>query len=83
MPQVFPFRPLHYPAPTTQGGAAGDISSKVAPPYDVLDAADKAALLARDPHNIVAIDLPHVPPKELGPKAAYAAAAETLQAWAC
>ncbi|MFG0241593.1 MAG: DUF1015 family protein [Phycisphaerales bacterium JB054] len=82
MPQVFPFRPLHYPAPTTQAGAAGDISAKVAPPYDVLDAADKAALLARDPHNIVAVDLPHVPPKELGPKAVYAAAADTLEAWA-
>ena len=76
MPQVFPFRPLRYPA-----GPDGDISAKVAPPYDVLDGDDKAALLARDAHNIVAIDLPHVPPKELGPKAAYAAAADMLAAW--
>ncbi len=56
MPQVFPVRPLPCPA-----GAAGDISAKVAPPYDVLDAADKAALLARDPNYIVAIDLPPSP----------------------
>ena len=77
MPQVFPFQPLHYPA-----GESRDISAKVAPPYDVLDADDKAALLARDPHNVVAIDLPHVPPKELGPPEAYATAADMLESWA-
>ena len=45
-----------------------DLSKLVAPPYDVLDEDDKAALLAKDPSNIVAVDLPHVPPKSAGPR---------------
>lgn len=69
MPAVHPFKPLQFQA------GRGDVSTRVAPPYDVLSAAHKADLLARDPKNIVAIDLPHVPAKELGPPAAYAGAA--------
>ena len=53
----------------------------VAPPYDVLTAEDKHRLLTRNKHNIVAIDLPHVPPKEAGPDEAYAAAGRTLRMW--
>ena len=75
MPTVYPFRAVQY------AGGRGDLSAKVAPPYDVLDADDKASLLARDSHNIVAIDLPHMPPKELGPKAVYEQAAQTLAQW--
>lgn len=60
---------------------SGDISSRLAPPYDVLDASDKARLLERDARNFVAIDLPHTPPKQAGPPQAYAAARETLDAW--
>ena len=55
------------------------MSSLIAPPYDVLDAAGKAGLLARDAHNIVGVDLPHTPAKELGPRSAYDAAAAALQ----
>jgi uncharacterized protein (DUF1015 family) len=58
-----------------------DISSSVAPPYDVLDARAKQALLSKDQHNIVAIDLPHVPAKELGPPATYQQAAATYRQW--
>ncbi|HZW08579.1 MAG TPA: DUF1015 domain-containing protein [Phycisphaerales bacterium] len=75
MPKVYPFRAVQY------GGGRGDVSARVAPPYDVLDAEDKRALLSRDPCNIVAIDLPHVPPKELGPREAYAGAAALYTAW--
>ncbi len=75
MPHVFPFSPLQFAA------GRGDVSAMIAPPYDVLDEKDKAALLAGDGHNIVAVDLPHVPPKELGPKEAYATAAATLARW--
>lgn len=72
MPAVFPFRAV--------GFATGvDLSGVVAPPYDVLDAAGKARLLAKDARNIVAIDLPHTPAKELGPAAAYAGAADLLR----
>ncbi len=59
----------------------GDVSKHIAPPYDVLDQPGKDALLASSPHNIVAIDLPHVPPKSLGPPEAYAASGVTLDAW--
>ncbi len=53
----------------------------VSPPYDVLTAADKARLLAANPHNITAVDLPHVPPKNAGPAEAYQTAGRTLQDW--
>jgi uncharacterized protein (DUF1015 family) len=71
MPSVYPFRALTF-------DVGQDLSALVAPPYDVLDHAGKARLLAKDPRNIVAIDLPHTPAKELGPPAAYAAAATAL-----
>ncbi len=75
MPTVHPFRAAQYRA------GAGDVSALIAPPYDVLDAAGKASLLAGDPRNIVGIDLPHTPAKELGPPEAYARAGETYRAW--
>ncbi len=53
----------------------------ISPPYDVLTAADKARLLAASPHNITAVDLPHVPPKNAGPAEAYQTAGRTLQDW--
>lgn len=59
----------------------GDLSKVIAPPYDVLDQADKDVLLAKSDRNIVAVDLPHIPPKSLGPQEAYDRAAKTMQAW--
>src|SRR5207244_8681540 len=50
-------------------------------PYDVLDERGKAALVAKHPHNIVSIDLPHLPPKTVGPDAVYEKANITLEAW--
>jgi uncharacterized protein (DUF1015 family) len=73
MPAVYPFNALMFAQPRDQ-------SALVAPPYDVLDAAEKQRLLGRDARNIVAIDLPHTPAKELGPPGAYAGAAEGLRA---
>lgn len=75
MPAVYPFNAVQYKK------GQGDVSSVVAPPYDVLDALAKKALLSKDKHNIVAIDLPHTPAKELGPPAEYDAAAATYRAW--
>jgi uncharacterized protein (DUF1015 family) len=37
---------------------AGDLQALVAPPYDVIDPAQRAELAARSPHNVVRIDLP-------------------------
>jgi uncharacterized protein (DUF1015 family) len=62
-------------------GDAGDISNVIAPPYDVLNAAQKDELLSRSQHNIVAVDLPQMPPKEAGPDEVYAQAARTLAEW--
>ncbi len=59
----------------------GDVSSLIAPPYDVLDQAGKDELLARSEHNIVKVDLPHVPPKGVGPDEVYKASADTLAGW--
>jgi uncharacterized protein (DUF1015 family) len=59
----------------------GDLTPRVAPPYDVLDEQPKQELLARDPHNIVAIDLPVTPPKTLGPDQAYQQAGQTFRQW--
>ena len=50
MAEVLPFRALHYDPATLQ-----DVT---APPYDVIDPAQRAALLDRSPHNVVEIDLP-------------------------
>ncbi len=73
---IRPFRGWRYAARPDE-----DISNRIAPPYDVLDGADKEALLTACGENIVAADLPHVPPKEVGPEEAYEAAASLLDRW--
>jgi uncharacterized protein (DUF1015 family) len=73
MPAVYPFNAVQF------NKGKGDVSALVAPPYDVLDAASKGALLEKDGRNIVAIDLPHVPAKELGPESAYRGAADAYR----
>jgi uncharacterized protein (DUF1015 family) len=67
--QFRPFKPLHY--------VRQDLSSVLAPPYDVLSAQDRADLLAADSHNSVAIDFP--PGRE--DPAAYEAVAGLLSSW--
>ncbi len=51
MAEICPLNAIHY-APGV------DLDAVVAPPYDVIDAEQRAALLARSPHNVVEIDLP-------------------------
>ena len=53
MAEVLPFKALHYDL-----GKVGALDAVAAPPYDVIDAAQRAALLERSPYNAVAIDLP-------------------------
>jgi uncharacterized protein (DUF1015 family) len=73
--QIRPFAGIRY------GKTFADVSDVIAPPYDVLDDAQKAALQAKHPNNIVTVDLPWMPPKTVGPDEAYAKANTTLQAW--
>ncbi|MGB2821650.1 MAG: DUF1015 domain-containing protein [Phycisphaerae bacterium] len=74
--EIRPFRGWRY-----SGGLDGDISPYIAPPYDILSPADKQRLLAGSKSNVVAVDLPHVPAKELGPEGAYTAAGERFEQW--
>jgi len=77
---VRPFKALHYDLERV--GGLGDV---VSPPYDVIDAAGRAALLERSPHNVVEIDLPKPydsgggePDDDADP---YERAAETIGRW--
>ncbi|MDX6681651.1 MAG: hypothetical protein QOG94_1690 [Solirubrobacteraceae bacterium] len=56
MPRVEPLRALHY-----DPAVAGALQQLAAPPYDVIDADQRAELQSRSPHNVVAIDLPEDP----------------------
>jgi uncharacterized protein (DUF1015 family) len=64
VPQFLPFRGIRY----VRGGVLDPVC---APPYDVIEPEERAALLARDPHNSVRLILPDT----------YDGAAATLRAW--
>jgi uncharacterized protein (DUF1015 family) len=69
---VRPFNALHYDLDVV--GSLADVTS---PPYDVIDAKQRAALLELSPHNVVEVDLPQA--EDGGDP--YAHAAETIGAW--
>lgn len=77
MTVIRPFAAIRY---ATKPGAV-DISTRLAPPYDVLDEKDKRALLAPDSKNFVAVDLPHIPPKSAGPPEVYQASQRQIEVW--
>src|SRR5687768_15567436 len=53
VPQLRPFRGLRY-APAS----VSDLAAVLCPPYDVISADERRALIARDPHNAVRLELP-------------------------
>src|SRR4051794_21324285 len=53
MADVRPLQALHYDLSRT-----GGLQPVAAPPYDVIDAAQRAELLRRSPYNVVEVDLP-------------------------
>ena len=75
MPDLRPFRALRY-----EPSRVRDLAAVVAPPYDVIDPEMRARLVARDPANVVRLDMPV---EELGdgPDDRYRRAARTLAAW--
>jgi uncharacterized protein (DUF1015 family) len=80
MADVQPLKALHYDL-----AKVGGLAAVVAPPYDVIDAAERAALLARSPYNAVAVDLP-VPFDPADPASRpvgdpYEDAARLIDAW--
>jgi uncharacterized protein (DUF1015 family) len=70
MADVQPLRALHY-----DPAVAGPLQDVVAPPYDVIDAAQRAALIARSPFNVVGVDLPQGEPDP------YTAASKLFESW--
>ena len=74
MAEVIPFRGIRYHESIT-------LDEVVAPPYDVIPAAQAAELRGRSPHNAVHLDLP-VAPGEAAEDAAYAARRRRLRALA-
>ncbi len=76
MPRVTAFRALRY-----AGSDGADISSLTAPPYDVIGPERRAELLKRDPHNVVALELPEGPLDRAAPGNRYGVAAERWRRW--
>lgn len=74
MPDVRPFRALRYAVDPA------DLARVIAPPYDIVGADAAAALLARDPRNVVRLDAPAEVPGE-DPDERYRRAARVLAAW--
>ena len=70
MADVQPLRALRYDA-----SVVGPLAGVVAPPYDVIDASQRAALIARSPFNVVAVDLPQGDPDP------YETARELFESW--
>jgi len=70
MADVQPLRALHY-----DPAVVGPLAAVVAPPYDVIDADQRAELIARSPYNVVAVDLPHGEPEP------YTPAGELFERW--
>jgi uncharacterized protein (DUF1015 family) len=68
-------RPLH--ALRYDLSVAGGLERLVAPPYDVIDAQQRAALAAQSPYNIVALDLPEA----TGGNDPYEAAGALMADW--
>ena len=66
MPELAPFQGLRYAA-----ASVPDLSAVLCPPYDVISAAERLALVERDPHNAVRLELPD----------SYDAAAALLDEW--
>lgn len=80
MADVQPINALHYDL-----DAVGSLDAVAAPPYDVIDAAERARLLARSPYNAVAIDLPKpfdpADPDSSPVSDPYEKAARTIASW--
>lgn len=81
MPKIRPIPTIRYARAADAAAGGADVSALIAPPYDVLDASTKGQLLAQSPHNIVAVDLPHLPAKAVGPDETYVRAGETFRNW--
>jgi uncharacterized protein (DUF1015 family) len=74
MAHIYPLRALHYDPRVT-----GPLPDVTAPPYDVIDSTQRAALLERSPFNVIAVDLPQPDPNSATDQ--YTAAGDLFDAW--
>ncbi len=72
MAEVLSLNALHYDL-----SVVGSLDAVAAPPYDVIDAAERRELAAKSPFNVVELDLPEAAEGV----DRYLHAAETLEAW--
>jgi uncharacterized protein (DUF1015 family) len=72
MAEVQPLKALHYDL-----RAVGSLDAVTAPPYDVIDDAMRAELVAKSPFNVVEVDLPVSP----GGGDPYLHACTTFESW--
>lgn len=71
MADLLPFRGLRY-----RGDDGGDLSNVIAPPYDVISAAQQDALYQRSPYNVIRLEYSREPAPQR-----YATAARDLATW--
>jgi uncharacterized protein (DUF1015 family) len=76
VPTVRAFRALRYSTEVVP-----DLGLVVAPPYDVISPELHRRLLARDPRNVVRLDLPATEPGDADPDERYRRAARLLRGW--
>ena len=69
MAEIRPFQALRY-----HQERAGDIASLACPPYDIISPAQREELLARNPYNVVRLELPQGDDP-------YGEAGRTLEQW--
>jgi uncharacterized protein (DUF1015 family) len=74
--RVQPFRAVRYTLPV-----GADLSAVTAPPYDVISPSMREALLTRDEHNVVALELPEGPLDPAAPDNRYENGAATWRSW--
>ncbi|OPZ86877.1 MAG: hypothetical protein BWY76_00745 [bacterium ADurb.Bin429] len=74
MATVRPFRALRY-------AASPDLAPLLAPPYDVINAEEQAALYDRDPHNVIRLEYGATSSADTPADNRYTRAKATLDAW--
>jgi uncharacterized protein (DUF1015 family) len=75
VPSLRAFRGLRFDA-----SVAGDVARLVCPPYDVISPEVQQALVSRDPHNAIRLELPPAEPGD-DPQGPYARAARLFAEW--
>jgi uncharacterized protein (DUF1015 family) len=80
MADIAPLTPLRYDLERL-ARAGKTLADVVAPPYDVIDANQRAELAALDPHNVVNLILPKAVEGDPDGEGKYAQAAKLLTGW--